>query len=367
MSDELNTQNTPNDGARSAMIRRRRAVLGLLIAATAVIAVVVGVAVARQNDDDPAVSSVDDTVVDATVATTAGTTSPDTTVAATDPLPDTTAVPQPTNPPDTAAATTVPDAIGAPAVLAIDGSGNAVIVGADGTTTLLFDGPDPDDAAPTEGESISIDGVTVTGDGSAVFVGLCCEPVAGSLLGTTQFAGPLTFDDSLGFGHAPMLSADGTMLVRSVYDLVVVSDLALTELVSFPVDVSTGTVVDLLVSEAGDVVGLVVGPDGTSLVKWSLAGGDTQLTVQVSSATWGDEAAVSLAGSNGPTMYLAGSNSSTLTAYDLATLAPSGADIILDSTPRSAWVVGGQVRWVDQQRVLRVDDAVVPGEFVWVR
>ena len=67
---------------------------------------------------------------------------------------------------------------------------------------LLFDGTDPDDPPPSEGETTAVDGIAVTSDRVHAYIGDCCEPVPGTLLITTPPA-VATYENFAVYGHAP--------------------------------------------------------------------------------------------------------------------------------------------------------------------
>jgi hypothetical protein len=72
-------------------------------------------------------------------------------------------------------------------------------------------GSDPDDPVPSEGARVLVDGVASSADGR-VWVGVCCEPSAGSLL-FGNLAEPLSGDDFMTYGHAPFLAASERWLL----------------------------------------------------------------------------------------------------------------------------------------------------------
>jgi hypothetical protein len=359
-----------------AITPRQRAWL-IGAAVVGVVALVIVLVVILQGDDEDVtaggstIPAPGTTILEVTVPTA----QPAETTAATLPVETTVATtPPPTAPPtEPGTTTTAPPA--PPAVLAtIDGAGDAVLVStADGARTVLYDGTDPDDPPPAEGETVLVDGVAVTPDLGTAFVGLCCEPVAGSLLVANPPA-PVPPDASATvFGHAPAVSRDGTRLVRIVYDTIVVSNVALAEQATLPVDVGTEFALD--VAWAGDdrIAVLFLTDAGTTLALADVPASG-EMTVRAE-ATVADHTlttegpAPSLAGTNQGAVLVLDGEAATLASYDGASGARDpGRDVALPATARSAWMVDGALRLVTtDRRLLTGDGTVVPGEYLWVR
>jgi hypothetical protein len=294
-------------------------------------------------------------------------TQPETTPAETTPVtePPTTPATEPATTPETAPPTTAAP-VEPPALLtAIDGAGDAVVIEA-GVPTVVYDGTDPDDAAPEEGESVSIDGVAVAPDGR-VIVSLCCEPVPGSLLAVDRATG---IEEYIGFGHLATFTAAGSM-VWTAYgpvnvggvDTSVVAELAVFE----PTD---GNVIDLAVvpSEAGEtVLVLVAGADGTTLHRFPAAGGDMQLSAPVSAATWLDPEPPVLVGYDTEAFYVLDRTGDRLLAFDAATLEPLATPAVL-TTWLGGWITPERTLYITDARALVVDGGdPIPGEYLWVR
>jgi hypothetical protein len=265
-------------------------------------------------------------------------------------------------------------------IVAVDGSGDAVVFDGEGRPQAVYDGRDPDDPPPAEGEVTVVDGVTFAPDGSGVLVGLCCEPVPGSLLRVDPVTGAA---ENAAFGRLPAatrydnvvwatLGAPGSAeLVPSV----VVGDRAgsiATTLRTFPLD---SRIVDLAVvpdqadaRAVGDLVlVLLATPEGVELHRFFAAGGDIVVTTRVSDVPWTEDAGLSLAGWGGGTLAVLDRANGVLRAFDVETLSPlpeldrSGVDWI------SAWFTPNSARFVNRDRTLVVDDVELPGEYVWVR
>ena len=187
---------------------RRMTVLAVL-ATTGLVLAACGEQTSVDNADETEVTA--SSVPDTQPATTPADTTPVT-------EPATTPAPEPPTTPETAPPTTAAP-VEPPALLtAIDGAGDAVVVEA-GVPTVVYDGSDPDDAAPEEGESVSIDSVAVAPDGR-VIVSLCCEPVAGSLLTVDRATGA---EEYSGFGHLATFGSTGTMF-WTAYDAIDAGD-----------------------------------------------------------------------------------------------------------------------------------------------
>ena len=262
-------------------------------------------------------------------------------------------------------------------IAAIDGNGDAVLIEtADGTMTVLADGGDPDDPLPTEGDVTRIDGVALSPDGAVALVSDCCEPIPGALSRVELSTGRKEF---VGYGHLPSFMAGGNVVSEALGTISVgfIDGSQATVLEEF--DPSLGTIIDLAVVEVGGhandsstsnrqewVVAIIAGPDGTSLLKRPAAGGDMSLTVPISSATWTDDAEFSLAGWDSNAIYVLDETNDSLMFFAPETL----TGIPVDQAPIdwiSAWIENDDVRYVDGQRRLFVNDVQVPGEYLWVR
>ncbi|MEO6123560.1 MAG: hypothetical protein ABIR32_07590 [Ilumatobacteraceae bacterium] len=397
MFDNLNDPDPPiadvatlNQVAKRAdRLRRRRALIIGTGAGALVVALTIATIAIVKSDDPDGQLVVDVPPTDVTVTTLADTAStlyststtvasvvvppPATTLA---PAPDTTVAPETTVVETTVAlettttlpatTTTVPIATGP--IVAIDANGDAVIVALDGANTVLFDGPDPDEPPAGEGETSGIDGVAITPDGTRAYIGLCCEPVVGTLLQTTPPA-MANVDDSVVYGHGPAIAPGGGLLARIVYDTLTVSDLAINDLATVPEDFDVGFTYDLAWADDQHLLALRLGPGGTDLRVFTFSA--NTLTAGASATIFG--AAVdpvqgaSFAGRGDGVIYILGVIPGTLTAYDSTTLAPIADRNIAVVGAVSAWVEGGAVRWVDSARQLHVGDAIVPGQYLWVR
>jgi hypothetical protein len=348
---------------RARAIRRRRTAWAGAGAVVLVVAATVGVIAARRGDGDsvyrllPAtVPSNPSTPHTAPATTTPATEEPATTSVTIVPVLPTTISPE--------TSTTVP-AITRP-IVAIDGNGDAVIVSLDGTTTVLKDGPDPDDPPPTEGETYSIDAVAISDTGSNAIVGVCCEPVVGSLL---WYAFPYTATPPTTYGHAPAISPDGHKVAIDQLQAVSVYDASLGSTISTSDTFLSGTGNGFVWLDDQRFVVLEALPDSAKLQTMTvnadnnkLVGGDTNQLNGV------DGFSVSLAGTGPGVIYVSGwQSASVLSAISTEDLQPvPNSDIALPAEALSAWTQDGELRWVDTDRHLHIGDVVVPGEYIWV-
>ncbi len=259
-----------------------------------------------------------------------------------------------------------PAAVAKPLV-AINGDGDAVVFDENNVASVIYDGTDPDDPAPQEGEVTFVDGVAVTPDGSAVIVGVCCEPVPGSLMTVDLSTGTSEF---LAFGHLPIFTSYGN-LVWTTFGPVNIggADASIaTTLIEF--DPVEGTVADLAVvnrtPEPEEVLAIVASPDGTYLWRGYVGGGDMDARVKISDATWTDDAQLSLAGWGDGAFYVLDGANDRLLSFDAVTLQgiPSDQDPV---DWISAWVMDDSERWVTADRRLVVEGEEIPGAYLWVR
>lgn len=251
-------------------------------------------------------------------------------------------------------------------IVAIDGNGDAVIVAADGTKVVLFDGTDPDEPAPSEGEVTSVNGIAVLDDGSLAFVSDCCEPVPGTMYRTVPPAMVSYESGFVGYGNGPSLSPDQTMLVRPVYDAIVVSDLELDEIATVAIDAASQFPYEAVFIDGDTIAVTMFGPEEATLILYDIAG--SSLVPGVSAPLAGPaQTPPSFAGVGSGVLYVAGLEANTLAAFDTTTLSANpAANITLPAEPLSAWVSSGEVRWVGSDRVLHIGDTTIPGAFIWV-
>lgn len=316
-----------------------------------------------------------------TVAATAESAPPPTTtttaiVAPLDTIPPETAPTTPDTAPATAPATTTPPATvpvptWAPFV-AVDAAGDAVLVGSDGATTLLFDGTSVDEPLPEEGPVVYVQGVDVSADGATAYIGICCEPSPGTIL-TTAVPAVASYEtsDSM-FGFEPILSPDGTRLAASTLTGVTVRGLDETDLGDATLTglADDGRFVrDVAWIDSDSVVALVLGATGIELHAFDVAGGvltpTHTVTVPFGASSAADLAA--LAGSGDGLVYVFGLDIATVTVFAGDTLAESPeSSIALPAAALSAVVDAGSVRWIDTDRRLHIGDTVIAGSYVWV-
>jgi hypothetical protein len=276
---------------------------------------------------------------------------------------------------------------------AIDGNGDAVVLSWNGKPTVLHDGTDPDDPPPLEGETTAVDGVAVPFLGDEAWVGICCEPVAGTLL-RADIGTLATYDDADGFGHAPTLSHDDRYLAAIDYLGVQIRDLETDETILIDLQAEDYQQADRVVWLAADVIAVQISTSTTSSIAvYSVFDGsatEVSRTVVASGST-GFEPLISVVGASGPAPLEANtepvawfwsSEEALLVAHPMTTLLTGGpidggsalrqVGIPGDATVVS--VVGTEVRWVDESRRLwrapLADLAaaeLVRGQFIWVR
>lgn len=283
-------------------------------------------------------------------------------------------------------------------VTAIDGNGDAVVLSWNGERTVLHDGTDPDDPPPLEGETTAVDGVAVPFLGDEAWIGICCEPVAGTML-RTDIGTVATYDDRVGFGHSPVLSPDDRYLAAIDYLGVQIRDLETGDstLIDLQGEVyqqamhltwtgSTTLVVQISTESSSEIVEYMV-VDGDEVA------GDIDLDVfasdrsPVAVGTSGFESLVQLVGAgvvqgapveSAAVVWLWSREEALASAYPTSTIGGTlgdplrTVDIPGDATVVS--IVGTEVRWVDESRILWAMplDGSAPAEplgedFIWVR
>jgi hypothetical protein len=283
-------------------------------------------------------------------------------------------------------------------VTAIDGNGDAVVLSWNGERTVLHDGTDPDDPPPLEGETTAVDGVAVDFWSQEAWIGICCEPVAGTML-RTDIGTVATYDDGDGFGHGPVLSPDDRYLAAIDYLGVQIRDLETGDstLIDLQGEVyqqamhlawtgSTTLVVQISTESSSEIVEYEV-IDGEPVA------GDIDFGVfesdrsPVAVGTSGFEPLVQLVGAgvvqgapleSAAVMWLWSREDALASAHPTNTIGGTlgdplrTVDIPGDATVVS--IVGTEVRWVDQSRILWTMplDGSAPAEplgedFIWVR
>ena len=263
-------------------------------------------------------------------------------------------VPEPT----TTLATSSNAVPGSDPIAAIDGNGDAVLVDADGTATVLYDGTDPDDYAPQEGPCVRVEGVAVTDDLTTSIIATHCQPSSGSLI-VTNSADPA--NPQVGSGYAPVISPDQKQLAAIMDNRIVVSWLDLSSPLQSGELRFLESIVDIEWTDDTHVVALVVGHTFAFLNRYLVT----------------DEGLVETESGGGPLMYaLAGVSDGVLyaltggngvVAFSADTLEPLPEhDITLNGWPTSASIHDGELRWVDDERHLHIEDRIVAGEYITV-
>jgi hypothetical protein len=369
MFDDLHDPNQPEATMktladvteRARAIRRRRTAWTGVSAAVLVVAATVGVVVTRRGDGDsvyrllPATVPSTPSTPQTDLSTTAATEESATTAVTLVPVLPTTISPE---------TSTVLPAVTRP-IVAIDGNGDAVIVALDGTTTVLKDGPDPDDPLPAEGDIDAVDSVAITDTRSNAIVGMCCEPVVGSLL---WYAFPYTATPATTYGHAPAISPDGHKVAIDQLHALSVCDTQNASIASTLDTFLTGTGNGFAWLDNQRFVVLEALPDSAKLQTVTLGADNTLQSGDTSQLNGVDGFSVSLAGTGPGVIYVRGWQSasilSAISTEDLRNVPTN--DITLPAEALSAWMQDGQLRWVDTDRHLHVGDTVLPGEYIWV-
>lgn len=347
--------------------RPRRTARALAIAASALLSAALAACGSETNTALPPATTISSIPAAATSTTTIP---PATTVLPTTTTPPTTALPTTVLP---ATTTTLPTPVVTwDPFVAIDAAGDAVLVGSDGATTLLYDGVSIDEPLPEEGPVVFVQGVEVSADASTAYIGLCCEPSPGTFL-TTAVPTVATYEASNPrFGHEPILSPDGSRLAAITGSEVTVTGLDGTDLGYATLDGLSGTgawLRDVAWIDTDSVVALVIVATGVELHAYDLGGGVLTPTQTVSVA-FGPSATpllVTLAGGGEGVVYVFGLDAATVSAFagDTLAVAPA-ASVALPGAALSAVVDAGTLRWIDSERHLHIGETVIAGSFVWV-
>jgi hypothetical protein len=383
MFDDLHDPDPPTPGmdtlasvtARARQIRQHRVLMVCRAGVVGMIAIVAVATIPRlgtDGDNDDNVVLVDPSTVTSTAAPTTEPSSTTTDVASVEPIPNTVDVPDssPTTTMPPATTTTAPGIPSRSSIVAIDGNGDAVLVEPDGATTLLFDGVDPDEPPPSEGELVTVNGVTAAADRSQAFVSLCCEPVAGSIVKWPSIPGEP--DGFVAYGNAAVLSPDGTILAAVRAGDVVLLGLDGQQIASLTIEPGQGSPVEVAFWNNDSLVVLVAGPERQSLLFLGRSG-DTftvRNTVELEPPSSPTTARYNLAGQDEGTLYVLDGEQGVLQTYDGYSGERfgewDGAQFggFVDATKVA--FDGATLRYVDTSRRLFVNGEQVPGEYVWV-
>ncbi len=371
---------------------RRRWIAGGTIGLVA--AAVIALLVLPGNDDD-AIQPVDTPAPTTTVESTGPTVpSSDTTVPTTEVV-ATSVLDDPTSTIPTAATdptSTVPTAP-LTVIAALDDNGDAVLVPTDADPFVVFDGPEPDQPAPEEGPGPNVvDSVALRPAGHTAFVGMCCEPIAGSILsGSPTDLGT----ESVAFGYAPAFSPDDRYLAIGVIqgpaltitDLTTGFDLAVPE---FAPEVGTYSPADTMWLDPTRVValGTMLDDDGTPrwiaipmVVNGQIVEVGEPLDVNEmlpagENATPIEHPVVRFAGvvdDEQFAIHVPGEPSATSVAFRLdgvvsGSAAASGDPSGVGEAARSIWYrPGNPVVWVGEDGALHRGDETFSGSYRWAR
>lgn len=359
-----------------------------------VAAAVIALLVLPGNDDD-AIQPVDTPAPTTTVESTGSTVpSSDTTVPTTEDV-TTTFPDDPTSTVPTAAIAPTSTVPAAPltVIAALDDNGDAVLVPTDADPFVVFDGPEPDQPAPEEGPGPNVvDSVALRPAGHTAFVGVCCEPIAGSILsGSPTDLGT----ESVAFGYAPAFSPDDRYLAigliqgpaLTITDLTTGFDLAVPE---FTQDVGIYTPVDTMWLDATRVIALGATYEADGTPRWIaipmvvngqvVEVGEPLLVNETlpagENATPIEHPVVRFAGVVGDDHFAihvpGGSNAlsvefrldGVIAGSDAVSGDPSG----VGEAARSIWYrPGNPVVWVGEDGTLHRGDETFPGSYRWAR
>lgn len=294
----------------------------------------------------------------------------------------------------TTTTTTMTGQPAAPArVTAIDGDGDAVVLSLDGGEVtgraVVFDGLDRDDPPPDEGGAAYVDSVVVAPDEAVIFVGVCCEPVPGSVV-AIDGADPTTEPRHSMFAHAVAMSPSGTNLAGVSDDGIVAGSFINPSGHVIPfddtVEITNGTFGTFIpfAEAAGarpvDVVWIddstlaVIGVDedtGIAVYLVSTATG-TVSAPQVLQVGLDDVTTFQFAGIDG-LGRLAVLRTNALTESEIWRLDPQTLAQVAPPLPLPAPALSatygsdGRLLWVGEDRRMRIDgeDVTADGEFLW--
>ncbi len=287
--------------------------------------------------------------------------------------------PPPTDPPATdPSATTVADDTPPPAgrpIVAVDGAGDAVYLASpDATPVLLYDGPEPSDE-PEEGPGPNVvDVIAISPDGTDAWVGLCCEPIAGSVL-RTRLPAPASYDTSeTSLGYGPSVDPTGTYVATGQ---IAGSPIAVTRLADG--SVLAGPSIDdeeqfspydtiWLDDRLVAAIGILNDPDAGWVIIVHAVDGDTLVELDtIVIGPLGDEFFQFAGRLDGGRVAIHDYGAATALAVPIT--GPGEIDTLELPGPSQSYWFGGieaDIR-VDDAGVLTVGDQVVPGEYSWAR
>lgn len=273
--------------------------------------------------------------------------------------------------------TAQPPGLGRPLV-AIDGTGDAVMFNTEDTGPIvLFDGQDPETASTLGDGPNAVDRVSVAADRSIAYIGLCCAPVVGTILETAPPARAVPGPTPT-FGYAPTLNPAATRLAATASSSLVVTDLATGQELTVEANgiQMWETAHDLMWLDDTTLALL-----GNQARMWSLTiisvNGETiDAGPTRAFARFEDFASLRFAGTAVPdeiAVHDIGTNrvlSGVIDDYGNHKDGRGSAlqAIDLPGPALSAWYFDpGQLIWIDTARTLRVGGSVIPGDFLWAR
>jgi hypothetical protein len=262
-------------------------------------------------------------------------------------------------------------------LVAINGDGDAVLFPTDpAQPQVLFDGQDPDVASQLGDGPNLVDRVSVAGDQSLAYIGLCCAPGVGTILATRP--PEVATEATPIYGFAPTLNPSATLLASALPETVAVTNLASGD----SVDLETfsgdpwGTTADLAWLDDSTLAVLNVADASWTLTIVTTDGitveaGPTRVfavfeefpQLRFAGAAIAGEIAVHDAGTD---RVLTG----TIDEFgNLNGGRGSSLQVIrLPAAALSAWYTDpAELIWIDSSQMLHVGNAVIPGTYTWAR
>lgn len=270
------------------------------------------------------------------------------------------------------------------AIAAIDDAGDAVYFeNVDASPTVLFDGPDPDAPPAEEGPGPNyIETVALTPDLSTAYIGLCCEPISGSVL-ITEPPTPADPDSSRQlFGYGPAVSPDGAYVavgqiqgvISAIYEVGTYEQL---DVPAIDGPVGTYSPYDNIWLDDQRLVALgtlLIDGEPTWVVHPMRIDGTTVEVGSPTAVPLGDVDANTtvfrFSGFDRDDVYIHrdGATNQVAMTYTLAEPMPSTAADLVGQPARSVWSEPGQPTvWVDMDGALRVGATTLPGTYSWAR
>ncbi len=244
-------------------------------------------------------------------------------------------------------------------VVAVTADGDAVHV--DGGAVSLMVDADPQNAPlPAEGPgALYISGISRSADGSRAWVGLCCEPYAGSVIEPSAPG-----QQSL-FGRAPAVDPSGRYLATGQIGGIAVgiNDLTTGEVLAAPAVADASFVPHDVMWVDGSTVATLGTTDSATLVHLSSVDSDGVALIASAEVPIATEARFAGVDAGNVMVHQVGTDR-------IVALTPDGAttsDYTLGSPASSYWFADGDDVIVDPNGTLTVGAVTVPGEYLWAR